>query len=123
MIFGLSGDMGFTSFILSSPKFNSTSEAEFKKIFSLGKKQLGNKYSDFNLTIQEDNRYYFTNNLNPGQIEILKTEDFFDHLSQRSLRVWFRVNTNLSSCSCQGNKSKLTNGLMVAEFTGYRNGW
>jgi hypothetical protein len=74
------------------------------------------------LSINKDNNFYQSNSFNPSnEIEILKTQEFTDYLGKK-LRVWFRINAKLSSCSCQSNTSVLTDGLMTAEFFGVKKG-
>ena len=123
VLFGLTLESaGQTRFRLYSPKYNSTSESEFSKVFSLGKKKLGDFKTDFYLSINKDNNFYQSNSLSPtNEIEILKTEEFTDNLVKK-LRVWFRIDAKLSSCSCQNNNSVLADGLMLAEFFGYKKG-
>ena len=123
VLFGLTSEGGgHTRFRLYSPKYNSTSESEFLKVFSLGKKQLGDFRNDFYLVINKDNNFYQSNGLSPtNEIEILKTEEFTDNLGKK-LRVWFRIDAKLSSCSCQNNNSVLADGLMLAEFFGHKKG-
>lgn len=112
------------SFILYSPKFNTTSESEISKVFSIGKKKLGAYRSDFYLRITQGNKLYESNGFNnTNEIEILKTVEYIDNISKmRTLRVWFRLDAKLSSCGCESNSSVLSNGLMIAEFIGVRNG-
>jgi hypothetical protein len=113
---------GQTRFRLYSPKYNSLSDTEFSQVFSVGKKKLGDFRTDFYLSINKDNKFYQTSSLNSSsEIEILKTQEFTDYLGKK-LRVWFRIDATLSSCSCQNDNSTLTDGLMLAEFYGFKKG-
>ncbi len=121
VLFGLTSEGGGqTRFRIYSPKYNSTSDAEFYKVFSLGKKKLGDFRTDFYLSINKDNNFYQSNSLSEAsEIEILKTEEFTDYLGKK-LRVWFRIDAKLSSCNCQNNHSVLAGGLLLAEFYGFK---
>lgn len=124
VLFGLTSEGGGqTRFRLYSPKYTSTSETEFSEAFSVGKKKLGNFRKDFYLSINKDNKFYQSNSFNQtNEIEILKTEEFTDNLGKK-LRVWFRLDAKLSSCSCQNNDAVLADGLMIAEFWGFKKGY
>jgi hypothetical protein len=121
VLFGLTSENNAQPrFALYSPRYNSSSETEFSEVFSLGKKKLGDFRTDFYLSITKDNKFYQTNSLNTtNEIEILKTEEFTDYYGKK-LRVWFRLDAELSSCNCQSSSLALTDGLMIAEFFGYR---
>lgn len=121
VFFGLTSDAsGQTRFRLYSPKYNAGSEAEFSKVFSVGKKKLGDFRNDFYLSIVRDNNTFQSNGSSPiSEIEILKTEVFSDYLGEK-LRVWFSINANLSSCNCQNSNTTLRDGLMLAEFYGFK---
>lgn len=123
VFFGLtSEDGGQTRFSLYSPKYNSTSDSEISKVFSIGKKKLGNFRTDFYLSINKNYTFYQTKSFNStNEIEILKTEEFTNEVGKK-LRVWFRLAAKLSSCYCQSNNSVLADGLMIAEFYGFRKG-
>ena len=110
-----------TRFTLYSPRFNSESESEFSQVFSLGKKKLGGMRDHFYLAMYKNNGLYQSNSLNlENEIEILKTQEFTDNLGER-IRVWFRIDAKLSSCNCPNNpNSVLADGLIVAEFYGFR---
>jgi hypothetical protein len=124
VLFGLTSESDLTTrFMLYSPRYISTSATEFSQVFSLGKKKLGDFRIDFHLKVYKDNTVYQSNSLNPAnEIEILKTEEFTDY-SGKKLRVWFRVEGKLSSCNCQNNTSLLSDGLMIAEFYGFKKGY
>jgi hypothetical protein len=121
VLYGLTSEMDLqTRFILYSPKYNSQSEADISRVFSVGTKKLGDFRSDFHLKIYKDNQYYQSNGLSAkNEIEILKTEEFSDNFGKK-LRVWFRIDARLSSCSCQNNNASLSDGLMIAEFSGFK---
>jgi hypothetical protein len=112
------------SFVLYSPKFNTTSESEISQVFSKGIKKLGDYRTDFYLRINWGNNLYQSNSFNKSnEIEILKTVEFIDNISKmQTIRVWFRLDAELSTCSCENNTSVLSNGLMIAEFIGFRKG-
>jgi hypothetical protein len=121
VLYGLtSEDSAKTRFRLYSPKFNSSSESEVAQVFAVGKKKLGDFRNDFYLSIYKDNKQYQTSSTDlENQIEILKAEEFTDYLGKR-LRVWFKLDANLSSCNCQNSKIALTGGLMIVEFYGFK---
>ncbi|HSN60523.1 MAG TPA: hypothetical protein VLR49_06295 [Ferruginibacter sp.] len=119
LFFGLNSEGGGQiRFKIYSPKYNTTSEAEFSRVFGPGKKKLGDYGTDFYLSINKDNSFYQSNSFNPAnEIEILKTEKYTDNIGKK-LRVWFRIEAKLSTCNCQNNNSVLADGLMIAEFIG-----
>lgn len=123
LLFGLTSEGGGdTRFRLYSPKYNITSDAEFLKAFSVGKKKLGDFRTDFYLSINKDNTFYQTNGFyTTNEIEILKTEEFTDHLVKK-LRVWFRLDAKLVSTDYQKNNTVLADGLIIAEFYAYKKG-
>jgi hypothetical protein len=124
VLFGLTSEGGGqTRFRIYSPKYNSTSDTEISQIFSLGKKKLGDFRTDFYLSINKDNNFYQSNSYSStNEIEILKTQEFADYNGIKNLRVWFRLDAKLSSCSCQSTNTVLADGLMIAEFYGFRKG-
>lgn len=124
VMFGLTSEGGgHTRFRLYSPKYNSTSDSEFSNVFSLGKKKLGDFRTDFYLSINKDNNFYQSNSNSPtNEIEILKTQEFTDYNGIKNLRVWFKLDAKLSSCNCQNNNTVLADGLMIAEFYGFKKG-
>ncbi len=122
VIFGLSLG-GQTAFKLYSPKHNTTSQEEFDRLFSLGKKKLGDFQTDFHLEIlkEKENKFYQSSSLaSINEIEILKTEEFTDYFGQK-LRVWFKITAKLSCNSTSNdNDGLLSNGLMIAEFQTFK---
>lgn len=123
LLFGLtSEDGGNTRFTIYTPRYNATSEAEFLRVFGVGKKKLGDFRSDFYLQIQKDRKFYHTVSNSNNEIEILQTHEFIDDFQVRKLRVWFRIEARLTGCNCGEDNLKLSDGLMVAEFFGYRKG-
>lgn len=123
LMFGLtSEDGGKTRFLLYTPKYNSASDTEISQLFSVGKKTLGDLRRDFYLTISKNNQFYQSSRSSTSnEIEILKTEKFWDYSVQK-LRVWFHIEAKLSSCGCGVDNSSITDGLMIVEFYGVKKG-
>jgi len=121
LVFGLTSEDDLeTRFLISTPKYNSSVDQELEKIFTPGKKKLGNLYTDFHLTVTKDKKDYKTSATDTNnEIEVLKTEPFTDYLGKK-LRVWFRLSGKLSSCNCQNSTINLTDGVILAEFFGYK---
>ena len=118
-----SNEEGKPKYIIYTPAFNVKNITEFANVFSVGKKKLGSRITDFFLVMQKDEKQYFTNaNSDSNEIEILKTEEYLNNFGQPRLKVWFKLEANLSDCDCQSqtNKYKLTNGCLLAEFYGYK---
>ncbi len=122
VLFGLNSTDGQNGFTLYSPKFNSASDIEILHLFSPGIKQLGDLNKDFHLSMRINGQLYSSGRLNAvGEIEILKSEEFTDYLGKK-IRVWFRLDGRMASCNCNNNSVILKDGLMIAEFWGYKKG-
>jgi hypothetical protein len=122
LLFGLSSeDGGKTRFQIHTPACNVKSQDGFNKVFSVGEKTLGARNIDFFLAIQIGDKQYYTNSYSgKNEIEILKTEEFNNYWGNPRLRVWFKIDADLASCECNTVSSRLTDGLLVAEFYGYK---
>jgi hypothetical protein len=122
VLYGLTLNSDFQQrYVLYSPKYNTSSETEFARVFTVGKKTLGTLGADFYLSITRDNKIYQTNANNENEIEILKTQEFTDYLGDK-LRVWFKLNAKLTpACGgCQSDNLVLSDGILLTEFYGFR---
>jgi hypothetical protein len=118
--FGLtSNDGGKNWFKLYTPVYDAGSKTDLERIFTIGKHKLGNFRKDFYLTIQKDGLTYQTSGAGIEHgIEILKVTEIEHYLGPR-LRVWFVINAPFNNCNCTQGNTKLSDGLMVAEFMWY----
>ncbi|MDB5197544.1 MAG: hypothetical protein JWP88_1915 [Flaviaesturariibacter sp.] len=108
-------------FILYSPKYDASSNTAISSIFTPGKKKLGNKRTDFYFEWRLGSKTYSTTGSNtPGEIEILKAEEIINPIGMYIMRVWFKINGNMSTCACTNAKSVPVNGYLLAEFIEYR---
>ncbi len=117
--YGLISNDGQKRLLIQSPKYNSASNEELEEVFSVGKKKLGDEYTDFHLSIKlTDTHYYSSGSVPESTLEILKTEEFVNEHSEESVRVWFVLDAEMVNCECEqkGEHPKLTNGLIIAEF-------
>lgn len=120
LLFGLTSGGGQNRFWLYSPKYDVTADADFLKVFGLGKKKLGVLRDDFYLAIKKDGKIYQTDRTNQSNdIEILKAEEFTDYVTPK-IRVWFKLNAKLSLQDDQSSTIVLANGFIIAEFYGHR---
>lgn len=119
-IFGLMSDDNQKRVMLYSPIYDVKNLDWFKSLFKIGKRKLGGFREDFYLTVTRDGKFSETNNLNKGEIEILKTEEFINPFSKPSLRVWFSLDTELLPCNRLETSTILKEGLIIAEFWDYK---
>jgi hypothetical protein len=121
--FVLNEENGNNQFIITTPIFDISSENDFNTVFSLGKKKLGDYNENYHISITNNNyTYQICNSAANYNIEVLKTEEIIlESPNQNILKVWFKIdNIELNKCNPNINYS-LTNGLLLAQFIGYRN--
>jgi hypothetical protein len=101
--------------MLHTPKYNSGSESEVVKVFSVGKKNLGDYISDYHLEIFTNGVLYKSARFKTtNAIEVLKAKESNDDLGKKIL-LWMKISGVLKSSN--GNDSlTLNEGLMIAEF-------
>ena len=116
--FGLTSEVDhITTFQLTCPGYYATSESEFDSIFIPGVQHFGPIH--FFLDMNYKGNYYYSAYAPAGnEIEILKVHEFTRN-GEPMLKVWFRIDTKLSTILGM-NHVALTEGLMLAEFVGYK---
>ena len=120
--FVLFEDNGNNEIAVTAPIYDTSSEIEFEEVFGIGVKKIGKYNSNFHIRIiNKDINYEICNSDANYNIEILKTEEIISMSTQPSvLKVWFKIdNIKLSNCNPNTN-DELNNGLVIAEFVGYR---
>jgi hypothetical protein len=120
LFFGLVAENSTNYFRIITPKFDSTSNDDYNALFSLGKKSVGNLFSDYHIQIQINDQFYNSDNLN-NEIEILKTEKFIDESGKNSLLVWFKYDSILLNHPNLNNNIVLSEGFIIAKFYGFQN--
>ncbi|MFT2007884.1 hypothetical protein ACMA1I_04350 [Pontibacter sp. 13R65] len=121
------------SFSFYFPHYNFSSAEELKQVYAVGKKELGDQFDGFRLTMDIDGISYYTHSANQANmIELVKTEAFEDvsyrfdspgqstRLVDNQLRMWFRMKAELSSCSgCTSNEKVQMSGLLMVIVPNY----
>ncbi|WP_187261842.1 hypothetical protein [Pontibacter beigongshangensis] len=128
--FSLSSSEAGKSFTLHFPSYNYNSTEEIDWVFEVGKKQFGHRTEDFSLVIETDGKYYSSgNDPKANHIEIVKVEKYDEiwhdaegvpYVNDKKLRMWFKLETLLSSCgSCSEKDSIEVKGLMIVEVPSF----
>lgn len=72
------------------------------------------------MVITKDGATFEATELGKGNVEILKIEEFKTSPSFKpSLRVWMRIEGDLSPCNCKTAKDKLDEVFLIANFIDY----
>ena len=119
---GIISENSNKSILLYLPKIDLSNELEFNEILSPGVKTLGDKYSDFHFKYHKDNNSFETSSLGKfNKLEILKTEKYYDELSDSSIRIWVAMSGDLSPVIGPSDSIiRMTEGLFVADFYTFR---
>lgn len=115
-------DNGKNQFEIRTPAFDTSSEVEFDEVFGLGLKKLGDSDEDYQISILDRSvNYQICNSSSNYNVEVLKTEVTRpEGRSSDVLKVWFKIDTiEFDDCDLNTD-SELTNGLVLAEFIGFK---
>jgi hypothetical protein len=118
--FGLSNDDGTTQMTIVTPKMDTSNPNDVANVLSLGEKQFGALFYQFQFSILKNNKYYANNATTIQKLEILKTEPFLDYLNDKHLMVWIKIdNLVLENTNQPSDTLQLKNGLLIADLYGY----
>ena len=102
---------------ITTPSYDASSEELFSKTLAVGDKQLGSRYSQFELVLTLNKTRYTTSGDQTNSLfKILKTEKSKDEFQRDIVLVWFKVNCKFYS-TVDASSFVLKDGYLLAGFT------
>lgn len=101
---------------ISTPSYEVMSNELFTNTLSIGNKEVGGKYTRFELAITLGKRVYTTNGDQTGSVlKVLKTEKSKDEFNRDVVWVWFKVDCKFYSTSDMSSFN-FKNGYFITGF-------